>query len=136
MVFRTLRQSSGQAASPCPERSRRVRLVHSWERATPVALMGCRNEMKDAPLEWRAPSKDHERGSRRLLRDRRLVVRRSLSPCGLPRPVFDIARQDLALADMVGGGHHALLLHAFDDAGGAVVADLPVALDEAPPALP
>src|SRR5262249_53959347 len=30
-----------------------------------------------------------------------------------------------------GGGHHALLLHALDDAGGAVVADLQVALDEA-----
>src|SRR5258705_10756667 len=30
---------------------------HGWERATPVALMGCVIH-KDAPLEWRAPSKE------------------------------------------------------------------------------
>src|SRR5258708_21545474 len=36
---------------------------------------------------------------------------------------------------MVGGGHPALALHALDDAGGAVVADLQVALDEAGRAL-
>src|SRR4029077_5525330 len=47
----------------------------------------------------------------------------------------DIPGQDLALADMVGGGHDAFLLHAFDDAGGAVVGDLQVALDEADAAL-
>src|SRR6185437_17018841 len=36
---------------------------------------------------------------------------------------------------MVGGAHHALALHALYDAGGAVVADLQVALDEAGAAL-
>src|SRR5436190_21629165 len=36
---------------------------------------------------------------------------------------------------MVGGADHALLLHALDDAGGAVVADLQIALDEAHAAL-
>src|SRR5262249_45501284 len=47
----------------------------------------------------------------------------------------DVAREDLALADVVGGRHHAFALHALDDAGGAVVADLQVALDEAGRAL-
>src|SRR5215218_11347635 len=45
--------------------------------------------------------------------------------------VVDVACEHLTLADMVGGGDHALALHALDDAGGAVVADLQVALDEA-----
>ena len=53
----------------------------------------------------------------------------------LPLAVVDVARQHLALADMVGARHHALALHALDDAGGAVVADLEVALDEAGAAL-
>src|SRR5713101_2155444 len=43
---------------------------------------------------------------------------------------IDIARQHLALADMVGGADDALGLHALDDARGAVVADLQVALHE------
>ena len=50
-------------------------------------------------------------------------------------PIVDVARQDLALADMIGGADDALALHAFDDAGGPVVADLQVALDEAGAAL-
>ena len=37
--------------------------------------------------------------------------------------------EDLALADMVGGADDALLLHALDEGGGAVVADLQAALD-------
>src|SRR5690242_2969401 len=53
----------------------------------------------------------------------------------LPRPIVDVAREHLALADMVGGGHDTLALHALDDAGGAIVADLQVALDEAGRAL-
>src|SRR5690348_8147329 len=61
--------------------------------------------------------------------------RAGASPRGLPRPVVDVARQHLALADVVGGADHALLLHALDDAGGSVVADLQVALDEAGRAL-
>src|SRR5471032_2752294 len=36
---------------------------------------------------------------------------------------------------MVGAADNAFLLHAFDDAGGAVIADLQVALDEAHAAL-
>src|SRR5687768_7429804 len=40
-------------------------------------------------------------------------------------------RQHFALADVVGLAHHAFFFHALDDAGGAVVADLQVALDEA-----
>src|SRR3954453_19673921 len=40
-------------------------------------------------------------------------------------------RQHLALADMVGGADHAFGLHALDQLGGAVVADLEVALDKA-----
>src|SRR5262249_37471991 len=44
------------------------------------------------------------------------------------RGLFDIARQHLALADMVGGADHAFRLHALDDARGTVVADLEVAL--------
>ena len=55
----------------------------------------------------------------------------AVSGMRLARPIFDIAGQDLALADVVGGGHDALFFHALDDAGGAVVADLQVALDEA-----
>src|SRR5262249_56247965 len=47
------------------------------------------------------------------------------------RALLDVARQHFALADVVRGAHDALLLHALDDAGGAVVADLQVALDEA-----
>src|SRR5216683_413675 len=43
---------------------------------------------------------------------------------------IDIARQHLALADMIGGADDALGLHALDDARGAVVADLQVALHE------
>src|SRR3982750_3662408 len=49
--------------------------------------------------------------------------------------IVDVARQHLALADVVGRADHALLLHALDDAGGAVIADLQVALDEAGRAL-
>jgi len=37
----------------------------------------------------------------------------------------------LAAADMVGGGDDLVLLHALDQAGGAIVADLKVALHEA-----
>src|SRR6266404_1041648 len=62
----------------------------------------------------------------------------SLDDCGTaesPIAIVDVARQDLALADMIGRAHHALALHALDDAGGAVVADLQVALDEAGAAL-
>ena len=44
---------------------------------------------------------------------------------------IDVARQHFALADMVGGADDAFGFHALDDAGGAVVADLQVALDEA-----
>src|SRR5260370_34787464 len=44
---------------------------------------------------------------------------------------IDIARQHFAFADMVGGADDALGLHALDDARGAIVADLQVALDEA-----
>ena len=33
--------------------------AHCWERATPVALMASVIH-EDAPLEWRAPSKDEE----------------------------------------------------------------------------
>src|SRR3954466_3532017 len=40
-------------------------------------------------------------------------------------------RQDLAFADVGGGAADAFRFHALDDAGGAVVADLQVALDEA-----
>src|SRR5579859_2776049 len=39
--------------------------------------------------------------------------------------------EDLALADVVGGADDAFGLHALDDAGGAVVADLQVALHKA-----
>jgi hypothetical protein len=35
-------------------------VAHGWERATPVALMGCCNVKEDAPLEWRAPSEETE----------------------------------------------------------------------------
>src|SRR6185437_1324891 len=49
----------------------------------------------------------------------------------MPRHSIDVARQHFALADMVGGADNAFRLHALDDAGGAVVADLQVALDEA-----
>src|SRR5260370_18546557 len=45
--------------------------------------------------------------------------------------IVDVTRQDLALADMVGRTDHALTFHALDDAGGAVVADLQIPLDEA-----
>jgi hypothetical protein len=38
---------------PQPGHSRSCGLVTGWERVTPVALM------KDAPLEWRAPSKEN-----------------------------------------------------------------------------
>src|SRR5580704_6896069 len=61
---------------------------------------------------------------------------RRMGPCNR-RPmssalaIVDVTRQDLALADMVGRTDHALAFHALDDAGGAVVADLQVALDEA-----
>src|SRR5437879_2900249 len=51
------------------------------------------------------------------------------------RAVVDVARQDLAFADMVGRADDALALHALDNAGSAVVADLQVALDEACAAL-
>src|SRR5437867_973487 len=50
-------------------------------------------------------------------------------------PIVDVARQHLALADVVGRADDALALHALDDAGGAVVADLQIALDEACAAL-
>jgi hypothetical protein len=33
-------------------------IVHGWERATPVALMGGGNGEEEAPLEWRAPSEE------------------------------------------------------------------------------
>src|SRR5262249_53579097 len=41
------------------------------------------------------------------------------------------ADQDFALADVVGGADDAFGLHALDQAGGAVVADLQIALHEA-----
>src|SRR5262245_12589980 len=44
---------------------------------------------------------------------------------------LDVPRQHLALADMVRGADDALGLHALDDPGGAVVADLQVPLHQA-----
>jgi hypothetical protein len=35
--------------------------VMCWERATPAALIVRFNAKEDAPLEWRAPSKESER---------------------------------------------------------------------------
>src|SRR5262249_59691569 len=45
------------------------------------------------------------------------------------------ARENFPLADVICRRDHAFLLHTLDDAGGAVVADLQVALDEAHAAL-
>src|SRR5258708_36018646 len=81
----------------------------------------------DAPL--RVPSIGRLLNGRKF--SRRHDVARPRSALG----VVDVARHDLALADMVGAAHDAFLLHALDDAGGAVVADLQVAMDEAHAAL-
>src|SRR5487761_314139 len=48
----------------------------------------------------------------------------------MPRSVAP-ARQDLALADMVGGADDPLGFHPLDDPRGAVVADLQMTLDKA-----
>jgi hypothetical protein len=49
----------------------------------------------------------------------------------VPRASIDAARQHFALADMVRLAYHAFRFHALDDARGAVVADLQMALHEA-----
>ena len=49
--------------------------AHCWERATPVALMRCRAARKDAQLELRAPSKDHDSNkTERALVEKRATV--------------------------------------------------------------
>ena len=49
--------------------------AHCWERATLVALMRCRAARKDAQLELRAPSKDHDSNkTERALVEKRATV--------------------------------------------------------------
>src|SRR6056297_2457012 len=71
------------------------------------------------------------RSSRRFLTG---SARRRADEAGAPALLF--RRQHLALADVVGGADHALLLHLFHEPRGLVVADRQLALDVGGRALP